>query len=388
MHRKMIFGATLVKSLYIHWPFCPYRCHFCPFVALAGQDEYMQAYHKALIQEISLFVSQCSHHRQRIDTLFFGGGTPSTYPEDLLRGMLSMLKESFEFHDNTEITIEVNPGTVKEEKVALWQTLGINRLSVGVQSLKDGALHSLNRLQTKQDVEDLMSYAPHYIDNISVDLILGIPDVSFDEWKEYVKTVIRWPIKHISVYFLTVHEDTKLYFNVASGKVLLPTDDFMVKCYFWTQSFLESEGFYQYELSNFAKDGFFSRHNSVYWDRKPYKAFGLGACSFDGKYRMQNEKNLMQYIQKTELGQDPVAFTEELTEQQVRLERAMLGLRRAEGARWEDIAVSLSDERSRALSEQVDMLVNAELMTYDGKVLRLTQKGLVVENQIIVRLGL
>jgi oxygen-independent coproporphyrinogen III oxidase len=388
MHKKMIFKTASVHSLYIHWPFCPYRCHFCPFVALAGQDQYMQIYHDALIKEIELFVQGQSSQKERLDTLFFGGGTPSTYPNNLLLDTLSILKESFGFHEQTEVTIEVNPGTVQEMQIALWAQAGINRLSIGVQSLKDGALHNLNRLQCKKDVEQLMSYASEYIDNISVDLIMGIPDVSFEEWKEYVQKVVEWPIKHISVYFLTVHEDTRLYFNVVSGKVVLPSDDFMVTCYFWTQAFLASQGFEQYELSNFAKKGYISRHNSVYWDRKPYKAFGLGACSFDGTYRMQNEKKLMQYIEKAASAKGPIVVYEQLTTQQIRLEKAMLGFRRAKGALWNDICAELDEEGVKALRMQVDALVHEGLMICDDDVVRLTQKGLVVENQILARLGL
>lgn len=383
----MIFNSKTVHSIYVHWPFCPYRCHFCPFVALAGQDQYMQVYHDALVLEIKAFAKNFLLKRQRLDTLFLGGGTPSTYPTNLLLDMLSILKESFDFHEKTELTIEVNPGTVQESQVALWADAGINRLSIGVQSLKDGALHSLNRLQSKKDVEAVMAFAPRYVDNISVDLIMGIPGVSFDEWKEYVIEIVQWPIKHISVYFLTVHEDTRLYFNVVSGKVVLPSDDFMVACYFWTQEFLALQGFEQYELSNFAKKGYFSRHNSVYWDRKPYKAFGLGACSFDGQYRMQNEKNLMQYIEKATFSGDPVVVCEPLTEQQIRLEKAMLGLRRAQGALWDDICVGFDIAKKLALREQIDELKLEGLMNYNENSVWLTQKGLVVENQIIVRLG-
>lgn len=388
MHNKIAFNTSSVHSLYIHWPFCPYRCHFCPFVALAGQDQYMQVYHDALIKEIRFFVESRKNNKERLDTLFFGGGTPSTYPTNLLLDTLSILKESFAFHEQTEVTIEVNPGTVKEMQVNAWAKAGINRLSVGVQSLKDGALHNLNRLQCKEDVEQLMSYAPRYIENISIDLIMGIPDVSFEEWKEYVQEIVHWPIKHISIYFLTVHEDTRLYFNVVSGKVVLPSDDFMVNCYFWTQEFLMAQGFEQYELSNFAKKGHFSRHNSVYWDRKPYKAFGLGACSFDGTYRMQNEKNLMRYIEKATDFEGPIVIYEQLTSQQVRLEKAMLGLRRAKGALWNDICADLDEEGVKALRVQIDALVHEGLMISDENRVRLTQKGLVVENQIIMRLGL
>jgi oxygen-independent coproporphyrinogen-3 oxidase len=355
---------------------------------LAGQDQFMGQYHNALIKEVRTFAYAVKYKKNLLHTLFFGGGTPSTYPNNLLTELIGTLKDVFIFHQDIEITIEVNPGTVKEEQVKLWAGLGINRLSVGVQSLKDGALHDLNRLQTKQDVINLMSFATVYVENVSVDLIMGIPGVSLVEWQEYLHEIMSWPIKHISIYFLTVHEDTRLYFRVVEGKVRLPSDEYMIDCYQWTCAFLALHGFEQYELSNFAKNGYHSRHNSVYWDRKPYKAFGLGACSFDGNRRMQNEKNLTHYIKQIENDQEPVALCELLNDEQIRLEKAMLGLRRIKGACWTDMCAGLNDEKIKIVRTNVHILAEEGFIIFENDRVKLTQKGLLVENQIVSRLGL
>lgn len=373
------------RSIYIHWPFCPYRCHFCPFVALAGHDEFMTSYHQALVEEIKLFAQQMGR-KQTIDTLFFGGGTPSTYPDHLLLDMFGILKEVFVFSENTEVTIEVNPGTVRSEQLGLWHDLGINRISMGVQSLKDGVLQNLNRHQSIADVYTLLDQAPQYIKRISVDLILGLPGVSQDEWKGFIHEVVTWPIDHVSIYFLTVHEDTPLYFKVQKNAVILPDDDEIVDLYYWTCDFLERHGLAQYELSNFARTGGQSRHNTVYWERKPYKAFGLGACSFDGTIRSQNEKNLMKYISVANQQGSVAVFTEELSNQQVYLEKMMLNLRRAHGISIEELGQHLSEQQKIAVHHKINDFVDRGLVAYHESRIKLTVRGLAVENEIVTQL--
>lgn len=219
------------RSVYIHWPFCPYRCHFCPFVALAGQDQFMEQYHRALCAEMTHFGKHYSE-KLILDTVFIGGGTPSTYPDALLLDMFGTLRTIFDVQSSAEVTIEVNPGTVRSvEQLEHWKKLGINRLSIGVQSLKDPVLKKLNRLQSASDVYALLAKTQHIFDNVSVDLILGLPDVSEAEWKELLQTVVTWPIKHLSIYFLTVHEDTPLYFKVKTQAIVLPPDDALVDLY-------------------------------------------------------------------------------------------------------------------------------------------------------------
>ncbi len=346
----------------------------------------MGRYHAVLKKEIHDFSAVYTGSRQ-INTIFFGGGTPSTYPDDLLIDMFDTLRRSFVFDQSSEISIEVNPGTVRKEQLALWRQIGINRMSVGVQSLKDQVLKSLNRLQSRQQVEELLNSAPEFISNISIDLILGLPDVTIDEWKALIKQVVQWPIKHVSVYFLTVHEDTPLYFKVQTNRITLPTDETMVDLYEWTVNELEMHGLHRYELSNFARPGFESRHNTVYWERKPYKAFGLGACSFDGKNRTQNEKNLMRYMEGIERNQPVEFFHEELGPNQIHLETLMLGLRRRSGVSWSDIMKYASPQGAVRLKKMVDDLEKEKFIVQEDDRIRLTTSGMAVENQIVAKLS-
>lgn len=375
------------RSLYIHWPFCPYRCHYCPFVALASHDPFMERYHNALIKEIEEFGLQYAE-KLPLDTIYFGGGTPSTYPDHLLTHMFEVLKKFFIFNENTEITLEVNPGTVRFEQLALWKNLGINRMSIGVQSLNDSVLHKLNRLQKATDVYSLLDNAPHYFDNISVDVILGLPGVSTTEWKELLAKITTWKITHLSMYVLEVHDSTPLFFNVTSKKVTLPCDDEIVKAYHWSRDFLAQHGFNQYEVSSFARMGKESRHNTTYWERKPYRGFGLGACSFDGTSRLQNEKNLIKYLESIEQNNYKPVFIETITQDQIYVEKIMLGLRRIKGVCWEEISSDLNNKQKEKIKSTIDILQQKNLIIENNGRLQLTPAGLVVENEIITRLSL
>ncbi len=342
----------------------------------------MERYHQALRKEIELFMD--SHQAKiTLDSLFIGGGTPSTYPDNLLLDTSDTLRKMVIFRDTSEVTIEVNPGTVKKEQCTTWRNAGINRVSIGVQSLNDTVLRRLNRKQTAQDVYSLLEYVPDYFENISVDIILGLPGVTHHEWKQLVRELVTWPIKHVSVYFLTIHENTQLYFKVKANRVRLPSDASMINLYEWTVDCLQEHGFEQYELSNFARPGYESIHNSAYWDRKPYKGFGLGACSFDGATRFQNEKSLLPYIEGVEQGKDVTTFWESITPEQVHLEKLMLGLRRRSGISWESVLEDLSEEKQNQFKERVAQLKQKKLMRECDGALLLTRAGLVVENEIL-----
>jgi len=380
-------ACTPTRSVYIHWPFCPYKCNFCPFVALASHDQFMSRYHVSLCREIELFARH-STMKLPLDTVFMGGGTPSTYPNDLLLDMVGILKEACVVTSTTEITIEVNPGTVTPERLHLWKELGINRLSIGVQSLKDSLLKTLNRHQSAADVYYVLDQARTLFDNMSIDLIVGLPTVTNDEWKDLLREVVTWPIKHISIYFLTIHENTPLYFRVQEKKVTLPYDDDVIDLYYWSRDFLAEHGIYQYEISNFARPGYESRHNQAYWQRTPYKGFGLGACSFDGTVRFQNEKNLMKYMDGVEKAEDITIYAEALSAEQIRMEKIMLGIRQTQGVIYADIVQGLSDEGKDRVRQKVDMLAAQGFVTQENGRLKLTTRGLSVEHEIATQLSL
>ena len=268
----------------------------------------------------------------------------------------------------------------------MWHKIGINRLSIGVQSLKDQILKSLNRHQTVEQVRTLLHEASQYFENLSVDFILGLPGVSDEEWKLMIEEAMGWPIKHISVYFLMVHENTPLYFKVQSKKVNLPPDDGTVDLYNWTVDYLKEHGFERYELSNFAKKGFQSRHNQAYWDRKSYRGFGLGACSFNGEIRFQNNKNLGKYIEQVALHEFPIEMSELLTVQQIAMEKIMLGLRCQQGMSVVDYVKDLDTLQQAHFFETIAELQRADLVEHVQGIVRLTPKGFALENEVAVRL--
>jgi oxygen-independent coproporphyrinogen-3 oxidase len=346
----------------------------------------MEHYHRALAAEILTYVAQ-QPIRQSIKTIFIGGGTPSTYPPHLLLDIFGTLKKEFDFDPSAEITLEVNPGTVTPEKVVAWKEAGINRLSIGVQSLQDTVLVGLNRHQSVHDVITTLEYTSPFFDALSIDLILGLPGVSSEVWKDTIRRVVEWPITHISIYFLTIHEQTPLYYKVETKKVQIPPDDEVMDLYLWTLDALDVANFDRYEVSNFARRvpgiSYRSQHNMVYWDRKPYKGFGLGAWSFDGSIRSHNEKNLLIYCDRAMRGDLVTVFTETVTPYQVWFEQVMLSMRRAEGVSCNLLRERIDAETVSAILEE---LVAAHYARYDGASLILTHKGLAVENEIVVRL--
>ena len=381
----MSFGLK-ARSLYIHWPFCPYKCSFCPFVAFSGWDRYMDEYHQALMRELKLYQKELKT-QQKLDTIYIGGGTPSTWPDQLLLDTFGTLKDMFDFDSISEITIEANPGTVRQEQLELWKQLGITRLSIGVQSLDDKVLEKLNRHQKADDVRKLMRWANGKFNSLSIDLIVGLPGVTAEQWKKQVKEIMTWPIQHISMYFLSIHEGTGLYFKLQRKNEILPPDDETVDLYYWTLDMFAQHGFKQYEVSSFAKPGYESQHNQAYWDRKLYKGIGVGAWSFDGEHRFQNEKQLMRYIDALKKEESALHYKEQVTSEQARFETIMLGLRKMKGVTLAQATEGLSDDKREMFFENVSMLKEKKFIEQKGDRLFLTKTALSIENEIAVKLA-
>lgn len=389
---SLYLSEEKTSSFYIHWPFCPYRCFYCPFIAIAGQDEFMEKYHEALIAEIKTFTAKQSVYVKTtpdkksdifLKTLYFGGGTPSTYPLNLLLDTFAILRNEFSFSSNCEITLEVNPGTVTEKHLEIWQKVGINRVSIGVQSFNEKALVDVNRHQKVKDVIWLLSTIFSYIKNVSVDIILGLPGVSIADWKEMLQKLVSFPITHISMYILEVHDTTQLFYKLQKKELNLPNEEETIELFYWSCNFLKDAGFNQYEISNFSRDNNYSRHNTAYWEQKPFKGFGLGAWSFDGHQRLGNEKNLMMYIKKAQEKKAVEVEIEIISENQKRTETIMLGLRRKSGVLY-DVVISGNNEEKRSKEAKITKLIEEGFMikTPDGRLV-LTVRGLIVENRIV-----
>lgn len=374
-------------SLYIHWPFCSSKCYYCDFVAFAQHDQFQDVYHQMLLKEIEHFIKYDQLYNPNISTIFLGGGTPSLYPLPLLEELFELLKKHFNMKNIVECTLEANPADIDEERLDAWMELGINRLSVGVQVLDDDVLMKLNRRQRTRDVLRAFQLIPKYIKNWSSDLILGLPGVYAERWEETLKQVVAAQGTHVSIYFLTVHEKTPLYFKVNQGQFQLHDDDLLIDQHERAVTFLAQHGFEQYEISNFARPGFQSLHNKAYWDLKPYKGFGVGSSSYDGNNRFTNQKNLSRYLQVVrDETFDTLSEWENLSDEQKILEALMLGLRQTAGMDLQHVIYLFPEHQRGVFTAKLAALQDAGFIgEREGKVM-LTHKGMILENEVILKL--
>ncbi len=385
------FAHVTPLMLYIHWPFCAAKCHYCDFVAMQDHHGFARQYHEALCNEIRSFVAARPHVLgASIKTIFLGGGTPSLYPLPLLKELFSLLRSLFDLSGVEEISLEVNPGGQSDEHFETWRDVGINRLSVGVQVLDDAILAKLNRPQKKAEVVAFFERAPYYIQNLSADCIIGLPGVDDVCWQETVETTLSWPLKHASLYFLTIHENTPLYHGVKAGTITIPQDEAVLSQYAWTVARYAQAGLAQYEISNFALPGFESKHNRGYWNQIPYYGFGIGAASYDGLYRCVNKKKLTGYLKHfASPTADPLSWygsCERLTHEQQVLEELMLGLRQREGVGLHRMVYLCPLFQSQVLREIWQRLVGDGYLEASQTHLRLTPKGQIFENEVVVQL--
>lgn len=352
---------------------------------MAKLDYKMGDYYRALKHELIRY-AQDGGNNASVSTIYIGGGTPSTMPNELLLDMFAILKDTFDIRTISEITIEANPGTVTQAQIAVWQQVGITRVSIGVQSLDDRVLAQLNRHQKADQVRTLVTMLAGSINSLSIDLIIGLPGVTEEAWKSMVHEVVTWPIQHLSVYFLSVHDTTPLYFRLKRNELTLPADDALVDLYYWTVETLKKHGFNQYEVSSFAQRGHESVHNQVYWQRLPYKGLGVGACSFDGARRFQNTKNLMDYMQAQSDNKDAFCFMEQLTDQQVRAEKIMLSIRTKMGVEYHTIMQGVTKDQEALIQSRICQLEQKNYIVVSEGRIYLQPNALAMEHEVAVLL--
>ena len=284
-------------GLYIHIPFCNIKCIYCDFYSVVDQESTIPDFFKALFKEIQSINTDTS--KWNIDTIFIGGGTPSLINPDLISKLIDQLSKKFNLSNIKEFSLEANPGEAKFEYLKGYRDLGINRLSIGVQSLDPMLLKFLTRLHNPEDVFHTFENARKAgFDNINCDLIFNIPNQSMSIWKRDLQTIIDLNPDHISCYSLTVEKNTQLFQYINNGKVQMPSEYKSLNYYKWSQYKLAEQGFHQYEISNWEKPGKECRHNMHYWEIDPYLSFGPSAHGFDGQHRFSNIRNLDGYIKK------------------------------------------------------------------------------------------
>ena len=367
-------------GLYIHIPFCRCKCDYCDFYSLAGREERMDACQKALLTHIKETAPQAKGYV--VDTIYFGGGTPSLYGPKRVKELLSCIRRRFEVAGNAEITLEANPDSADKKRMRAYRRAGVNRVSLGMQSAHDDELSALHRPHTFQQVQEAVeAIRGARIKNLTLDLIYGLPGQDMARWRDSVEKALALRPEHLSCYGLKVEEGTPLQARVDRGE-RLPDDDLQADMYLWMVARLEAAGYHQYEISNFARPGFQSRHNLKYWLTRPYLGFGPGAHSDFGGRRFSFLRDLDGYIDGV-LGGKPILDSDDLIPKRERSgEYLMLRLRTTRGIEeW---------EYRREYFMNFDP-IEARLAEYehngwaarDGHRWRLTPIGFLLSNQLI-----
>lgn len=369
----------MVNCLYIHIPFCVKKCIYCDFLSVPYDEALAMRYITAVLKELELRRDTA----ETLNTVYIGGGTPTTIPTLALIRLLKNIKDSFEITKDVEITIEANPGTISKEIVKALFESDVNRFSIGAQSFDDDELKLLGRIHNFSDALKSIAAARYAgITNISLDLIYGIPGQTLASWARTVSKAIEISPEHISAYELTPEKGTPLYESIEAGNLTKPDEETIIEMYYHAVGKFSEAGYSQYEISNFAKPGFECRHNLNYWNRGQYIGIGAGAHSFIGDRRIKNTGDIHRYIEVVNSGNLPVEDFVEISCNDAIKESIFLGLRKTEGLNINEFNKDLGIDIVKA-SEK---LINEGLLATDGEHLGLTRKGIVVSNMVITGL--
>jgi oxygen-independent coproporphyrinogen-3 oxidase len=380
-------------GMYVQVPFCQTKCTYCNFHTGVFSSDLYAPYVEAICREVAeyprlLEESQIADVPNAVvDTVYFGGGTPSLLDPAGLGRVLDSMRAGFECKME-EVTLEADPETISREKAAAWRRAGFNRVSMGVQSFENNELKAAGRMHRREDVFRASQILRETgIENISFDLIAGLPHQTRDSWDESVAALLSLRPEHVSVYLMEIDESSRLGLEVLTGGTrysasALPDDDSMASFYERACARLAEAGYVHYEISNWAMPGFESRHNLKYWKRQPYCGFGAGAHSFNGKQRWANAHDPAAYVRAIGQGRFPVEQLASVSREDALGEELFLGLRQLAGI---DLA-RIETEYSANLQPRVEQLCAQGLVEWDGNLLRLAPDRLTVSNEVFVHL--
>ena len=314
-----------MAGIYIHVPFCRHKCSYCDFVSFPDKTEYAEAYMACVYKEMKMRGEELKDYV--FDTVYFGGGTPSYIPPKLILGAMNQIRKCFRLAKNVEVTLELNPGTIGESKIKTYRQAGVNRFSIGLQTAIDEQLEDLGRIHNARDYV----YATKLLkgENFSTDIMLGLKNQTKEDVKKTIELATICGSSHISMYALTVEDGTPIYTDYLNGE--LPDSDEVAELYEYGKALLEEKGYYRYEISNFAKKGFESKHNLNYWQRGEYIGFGVSASSFMRGSRFTNTFSLDEYMKCIISGFYPAVTCEKVSQEDAKFEFVMLALRTAKG---------------------------------------------------------
>ena len=371
-----------MAGVYVHIPFCASRCSYCDFFSTLSLKEAAETYVDALVAEARIRRDELRD--EPVKTLYMGGGTPSQLPLPLLEHLVKGLADVLDLSGVEEFTVEANPDDVTSEWCAVLPQLGVNRVSMGVQSFEDDILQAIGRrhnaAQAVQAVNDLRSAG---IGNVSIDLIYGLPGQTLASWGSSVNQALDLHPQHISAYGLTYEEGTRLWLQRERGEVKEIPEDVCVEMYRSLIARLREAGYEHYEISNFALPGYYSRHNSSYWDETPYLGLGAAAHSFDGSVRRSNPCNLRGYLEKIHHG-EPACESEEMTWWERYDERVMLGLRTARGVDAKRLGADFGEQALLHFTREAQRhIAKGNLRVANATRYVLTDEGIVLSDSVI-----
>ena len=378
-------------GLYIHIPFCRQKCFYCDFPSFAGREKKIDKYLQALEQEFALLRQRVLPKENVRDieskfaprTIYIGGGTPTALNANQLEKLLEIVQKYVVVAKAEEFTVEMNPGTVDREKLLLLQQAGVNRLSVGVQSFDDHCLQKIGRIHTAQDAVNTIELAHNLgFDNISLDLIYGLPQQDREILTKSVERALALPVQHISIYGLQLEEGTAFQRMADMGKLHLPTDELVEAMYDYIVEKLPEAGYQRYEISNYALPGYESKHNLSYWQDVEYLGLGSGAHSYWQGTRYENPSSIDDYISALEVGRLPATLEEQVDRQAHMEEYCFLGLRTAAGIDKNLFQQKFGVDLFTVYGRTIEKLVALDLLQHTARGIALTTLGMKYGNQV------
>lgn len=372
-------------ALYIHIPFCISKCYYCDFNSFSNKKLLIPDYIYYLINEIKLYKDKLEDYT--IKTIFFGGGTPSSIEAIYIGKVLETIHENLNVDNLEEISIEVNPKTIDGEKVKIYKEMGINRISIGCQSLRDDILTKIGRVHNSKDFYETYNLLRKYdFSNINVDLMFGLPGQTFDDLFFTLEEVVNLGVEHISFYSLIIEEGTKYYDWYKDGEIILPDEEEERNMYHDGVKYLKSKCYEHYEISNLAKKGYACKHNLFYWTLKPYIGVGLGSHSNIWGKRYWNHESFREYFESLSTNKLPISGEETIDREMEIAEYLILGLRLVQGIDKKDFLNRFKVSIDGIYGEVFDKHKENGLIYIDDKSIRLTEKGLDLCNLVFVDL--
>ncbi|WP_422486304.1 radical SAM family heme chaperone HemW [Gudongella sp. DL1XJH-153] len=370
-------------GLYIHIPFCEKKCHYCDFTSVPANRELIKKYEKYLIKELLIQAEKYGNHT--ISTIFIGGGTPSILDEKSIGNILRSIRESFAINPDAEISMEINPGTLTYEKAMGYKKAGINRVSMGIQSMNDNTLRLIGRIHNEHQVDSTVDILRKVgFDNINGDLIFGLPHQSVDDFHKTLDRVIELNLEHISMYGLILEEDTLLYHWYKKGLVTMPSEDEERQMYHSGIQILEQNGYRQYEISNLAKKGFECRHNLGYWMLNPYIGVGLSSHSSIDNRRYWNTSLFNEYFRMIDEDLLPISGEEIVTADLRESEYLILRIRLNEGISLIDYKTRFNQSFMHKYENIIEKHIESGLLKIIDDKIILTEKGKDLSNLVEV----